>query len=121
MRLSAVDLPALQIVEIAGVNRNAVSRHFAAFRVPISAWAKLRLTKATLALAEVVDFEAVETKEKTLFLACSNEMASIHTGCPRMPSATLQAIIRDRIELESILHSDGWRGYDGLVDLGYLA
>lgn len=48
-------------------------------------------------------------------------MASLHKGCPRMPSATLQAIIRDRIELESILHSNGWRGYDGLVDLGYLA
>jgi len=32
---------------------------------------------------------------------------------------TLQKIIRGRVELESIIHSDGWRGYSGLVDLGY--
>ena len=33
--------------------------------------------------------------------------------------ATLQGIIRGRVALESVIHSDGWRGYDGLVDLGY--
>lgn len=33
--------------------------------------------------------------------------------------ATLLAIIRDRVELESAIHSDGWRGHDGFVDIGY--
>src|SRR5919107_2616615 len=33
--------------------------------------------------------------------------------------ATLQAIIRGRVALETVIHSDGWRGYDGLVDVGY--
>jgi transposase-like protein len=23
------------------------------------------------------------------------------------------------VELESVIHSDGWRGYNGLVDIGY--
>ena len=32
---------------------------------------------------------------------------------------TLQAIIRGKVSPESIVHSDGWRGYDGLVDVGY--
>ena len=32
---------------------------------------------------------------------------------------TLQAIIRGKISLESVIHSDGWKGYDGLVDVGY--
>ena len=36
MRLSAVDLTVLQTVEIAGVNRNTVSRYFAAFRERIA-------------------------------------------------------------------------------------
>jgi len=31
----------------------------------------------------------------------------------------LQAIIRGKVAPESIIHSDGWRGYDGLVDVGY--
>ena len=32
---------------------------------------------------------------------------------------TLQGIIRGKVELNSIIHTDGWKGYDGLVDLGY--
>lgn len=32
---------------------------------------------------------------------------------------TLQAIIRGKVELESVIHTDGWRAYNGLVDLGY--
>ncbi len=38
---------------------------------------------------------------------------------PDCSKATLQAIIRGRVALETIIHSDGWRGYDGLVDVGY--
>jgi len=34
-------------------------------------------------------------------------------------SKTLQAIIRGRVSVESIIHSDMWRGYNGLVDVGY--
>jgi transposase len=33
--------------------------------------------------------------------------------------ATLQAIIRGRVSADAVIHSDGWRGYDGLVDVGY--
>lgn len=33
--------------------------------------------------------------------------------------ASLQAIIRGRVAPEVAIHSDGWRGYDGLVDVGY--
>lgn len=33
--------------------------------------------------------------------------------------ATLQAIIRGHVSLEAVIHTDAWRGYDGLVDVGY--
>ena len=38
---------------------------------------------------------------------------------PNAGKATLQGIIRGKVEMESVIHSDGWRGYHGLVDLGY--
>jgi transposase len=38
---------------------------------------------------------------------------------PNASKAALQAVIRGRVGAESILHTDGWRGYDGLVDLGF--
>lgn len=32
---------------------------------------------------------------------------------------TLQKIIRGRVSLNSVINTDGWKGYDGLVDIGY--
>ena len=37
---------------------------------------------------------------------------------PNVYKATLQAIIRGKVDPNSLIHTDGWRGYDGLVDLG---
>ena len=38
---------------------------------------------------------------------------------PDVQRKTLQAIIRGRVSIETVVHSDGWRGYNGLVDIGY--
>lgn len=38
---------------------------------------------------------------------------------PDCKKRTLQAIMRGRIALDAVINSDGWRGYDGLVDVGY--
>lgn len=38
---------------------------------------------------------------------------------PNVQKKTLQAIIRGKVSLDSVIHSDGWRGYNGLVDVGY--
>jgi transposase len=32
---------------------------------------------------------------------------------------TLQAAILGKVSIESVIYSDGWRGYNGLVDVGY--
>jgi transposase len=38
---------------------------------------------------------------------------------PDAKKKTLQKAIRGRVGLDTIIHSDGWPGYDGLVDVGY--
>lgn len=38
---------------------------------------------------------------------------------PNAAKKTLQNIIRGRVSLDSVGRSDGWRGYDGLVDVDY--
>jgi transposase-like protein len=38
---------------------------------------------------------------------------------PDCKKKTLQAIIHKKISIESVINSDGWRGYNGLVDVGY--
>ena len=38
---------------------------------------------------------------------------------PNCKSVTLQRIIKGKTSIDSVIHSDGWRGYNGLVDFGY--
>ena len=59
--------------------------------------------------------------DKTIVFGIFKRKGKVYTEIvPNCAQKTLQAVIRERIELEeSIIHSDGWRGYDGLVDLGY--
>ena len=51
-----------------------------------------------------------------LFKRDDQVYTEIVTNCRK---ATLQAIIRGRVCIDAVIHSDGWRGYDGLVDVGY--
>ena len=38
---------------------------------------------------------------------------------PDCSKPTLQGIIRGRVDPRTVINSDGWRGYHGLLDLGY--
>jgi transposase len=57
---------------------------------------------------------------KTIVFGILERNGKVYTeivpGCSR---ATLQAIIRGNVDVESVIHSDKWRGYNRLVDIGY--
>ncbi|MCX6813582.1 MAG: IS1595 family transposase [Candidatus Azambacteria bacterium] len=38
---------------------------------------------------------------------------------PNCKKPILQAIIKGKIDPSTVIYSDGWRGYDGLVDMGF--
>lgn len=38
---------------------------------------------------------------------------------PDTRKRSLQKVIRGKVSLERVIHSDGWAGYHGLVDVGY--
>ena len=38
---------------------------------------------------------------------------------PDVKKKTLQSLIRGKVALDATIMSDGWVGYDGLVDVGY--
>jgi len=70
--------------------------------------------KAVLGLAGSKAQGGAEIVEKPLFLVCSGAMGAYMPKSRDCSGATLQAIIRGRAEPESVLHSDGRRGCDGL-------
>lgn len=38
---------------------------------------------------------------------------------PNCKKKTLQAVIQGKVSIDSVIYSDGWRGDNGLVDVGY--
>ena len=57
---------------------------------------------------------------KTIVFGLLQRGDKVYTAIvPNASKAALQAVIRGRASLSSVLHTDGWAGYHGLVDLGY--
>jgi len=57
---------------------------------------------------------------KTIVFGVFQRGENVYTQIvPDCRKATLQKVIRGRVRLETVIHSDGWSGYDGLVDVGY--
>ena len=128
VKLFAVDLNALQIAEIAGVNRNTANRYLAAFRERIARFCEaespvqgeVEVDESYFGARRVKGVRGRGAKGKTIVFGLFKREGRVYTEIvPDCSKITLQGIIRGRVKLESIIHSDGWRGYDGLVDLGY--
>jgi transposase-like protein len=57
---------------------------------------------------------------KTIVFGIYKRNGKVYTEIvPDCARRTLQSIIRGRVSVESVIHSDMWRGYNGLVDVGY--
>ena len=57
---------------------------------------------------------------KTIVFGLLKRDGNIYTEIePDASKASLQAIIRRKADINSVIHTDGWRGYNGLVDIGF--
>jgi len=94
----AADLTALQTAQLCGVNRNTVNQIYRGLRERI-----------------FIDCEA-----KRPFFGIYERDGQVYTEIVSDCSKpTLQGIIRGRVDPSTVVNSDGWRGYNGLVDLSY--
>ena len=130
VRYFAADLTALQAATLSGLNRNTVNRLYRGLREHI-----LVACEAQRPLFGVVEvdesfFGARRVKGrrgrgaygKTVVFGIFERHGQVYTEIvPDCSKPTLQGIIRGRVDLRAVINSDGWGGYDGLVDLGYAA
>ena len=57
---------------------------------------------------------------KTIVFGILKRGENVYTRIiPNTAKSTLRKVIRGRVSLNSVIHSDSWIGYDGLVDVGY--
>ena len=128
VRYFATDLTALQAATLSGLNRNTVNRLYRGLRERI-----LVACEAQRPLFGVVEvdesfFGARRVKGrrgrgaygKAVVFGIFERHGQVYTEIvPDCSKPTLHGIIRGRVDLRSVVNSDGWGGYDGLVVLGY--
>ncbi len=128
IRYFAVDLTAVQAAELSGLNRNTINRIYRALRERIQTAGETQ--RAFFGIVEVDEsyFGAKRIKGKRgrgaygktpVFGICERNGQVYTEIVPDCSKATLQAIIRGKVDVQSVINSDGWRGYNGLVDIGY--
>ena len=128
IKLFSVDLNAIQISELSHISRNSINKILYALRVRIAALCESEKPfKGEIEVDE--SFFGAKRKKgkrgrgaygKTIVFGVYKRNGSVYTEIvPNCSRTTLQAIIKGKIEMDSIIHSDKWRGYNGLVDLGY--
>ena len=124
----AADLTALQTARICGLNRNTVNRISRGLRERIIAACEAQRPFFGVVEVDESFFGARRVKGKrgrgafgkTVVFGIFERDGQVYTEIVADCSKpTLQGIIRGRVDPETIINSDGWRGYNGLVDLGY--
>jgi transposase len=128
VRLFSVDLDASQIARLTGLSRNAINRYLKAIRLRLVEYCDTQSPFSGEVEVDESFFGARRIKGKrgrgaygkTIVFGIFQRNGHVYTEIvPNCSKATLQAVIRGRVELKSIIYSDGWRGYNGLVDVGY--
>ena len=80
----------------------------------------MRLTKVPFGPRRIKGKRGRSTGSKIIVFGLFKHNEKVYTEIiPNCKSHTLRQIIRGHAEIESVIYSDGWRGHDGLVDLGY--
>lgn len=128
LKLFYLDLSASQIKTLTGLNRNTVNRYLNEVRSRIALYCEaqspfqgeIEVDESFFGARRVKGKRGRGALSKTIVFGIFKRNGRVYAEIvPDCKSATLQAVIRGRVDLESIIHSDGWRDYNGLVDLGY--
>ena len=131
--LFCADLTATQAAVVGGFNRNTVNRYFRIFREAIRDHQRA-LQEQFVGTVEVDESYFGATRKRgapgarkrgrgsgkqPVFGIYEREGRVFAEVVPDCKKKTLQRLIRGKVSLEATIMSDGWAGYDGLVDVGY--
>jgi transposase-like protein len=124
----ALDLDAQQITVLCKLNRNTVNRYLLMIRKRIAEFCErqspfqgeVEIDESYFGGHRIKGKRGRGAGGKTPVFGILQRGGKVYTEIVQNCSkATLQAIIRGKVALESVIHSDHWRGYNGLVDIGY--
>ena len=128
VRYFSQDMSAPKIAYLTGLNRNTVNRYLRLIRARIVTicnqsspfHGEVEVDESYFGAKRVKGKRGRGAYGKTPVFGILERGGQVYTEVvPDCAKKTLQAIIRGRVEIDSVIHSDQWRGYNGLVDIGY--
>jgi transposase len=127
-----IDIDATKVSLIANLNRNTINRYFNLFRTLIYNQQQREFNKAVRGVVECDESyfggkrrrgfpgkRGRGTDKRPVFGIYEREGRVYTEIVPNCKKKVLQAIIRGKIDLNTTVVTDYWRGYSGLVDVGY--
>lgn len=124
----SLDLDAQRIAQLSGLNRNTVNRYLHLIRKRIAIFCEsaspfsgeIEVDESYFGAKRIKGKRGRGAYGKTPVFGILQRGGQVYTEIvPDCARKTLQAIIRGKVDPDSVIHSDSWRGYSGLVDLGY--
>ena len=128
LRYFSLDLTASQITVLTGLNRNTVNRYLTLIRRSIALHCEskspfageIELDESYFGAKRIRGKRGRGAYGKTIVFGIYKRNGSVYTEIvPNCSRTTLYAIIKGKINPDSTIHTDGFRTYDGIVDLGY--
>lgn len=128
LRLFALDLTAVQIAVLARLNRNTVNRYLTLIRQAIAIHCEgtspftgeVELDESYFGARRVRGKRGRGAYGKTIVFGIYKRNGCVYTEIvPNCSRRTLYAIVKGKVSAGSTILTDGFRSYDGIVDLGY--
>lgn len=128
LRYFAMDLTATDCAELSGVSVRSVNTIYLRLRKRMAEQCEkvsplggeLEADESYFGPRRVRGLRGRGAGRKTVVFGLLKRGDSVYTEIvPDATKRTLQAIIRGKADIASIIHTDRWRGYDGLVDVGF--
>tara|TARA_R110000868_G_scaffold188421_2_gene431164 strand:+ start:2216 stop:2887 length:672 start_codon:yes stop_codon:yes gene_type:complete len=128
IRFFSMDFTATDCAILTGLSRRSVTDIYQRIRTKITQWSLdqfplqgvIEVDESYFGAKRIPGKRGRGAGGKTIVFGIFKRQGNVYTEIvPNASKKVLQGIIRGKVALESVIHSDGWRSYDGLVDVGY--
>jgi transposase len=128
LRYFAIDLTATDCAQLSGISVRSVNSIYLRIRRRLAQYCEqvsplggeLEADESYFGPRRVRGLRGRGAGQKTVVFGLLKRGSNVYTEIvPNASKRILQAIIRGKADVASVIHTDRWRGYDGLVDVGF--
>lgn len=128
LKLFCMDVPAVDCAGFCGLNRNTADRYYRLFRLRIMEicerespfTGEVEMDESYFGARRVKGKRGRGAKGKTIVFGLLKRNGKVYAQVvPDVSRKTLMQVIEDKVDKGSVVYTDGFRSYDGLVDWGY--